>query len=142
MRSIQDRIRHALLFEILGLVVVTPLGAWLFHFPLHDIGIVALVSATIAAGWNLVYNYLFDQLAQRLFRTTLKGGLTRIVHAICFELGLLVVLMPFIAWYLGVSIWQALVMDLSFAVFYMGYAFVFNWAYDRVFPLAEWNAEP
>ena len=26
-------------------------------------------------------------------------------------------------------------MDIGFALFYMGYAFVFNWAYDRVFPI-------
>jgi uncharacterized membrane protein len=30
-------------------------------------------------------------------------------------------------------------MDISFALFYMGYAFVFNLAYDRVFPLPEWR---
>jgi uncharacterized membrane protein len=23
--------------------------------------------------------------------------------------------------------------------FYMGYAFVFSWAYDRLFPLPEWQ---
>ena len=26
-------------------------------------------------------------------------------------------------------------MDVAFAAFYMVYAFTFNWAYDRVFPL-------
>jgi hypothetical protein len=31
-------------------------------------------------------------------------------------------------------------MDVSFAVFYVVYAFVFNWAYDRIFPLPEWQA--
>ncbi|MEQ9476658.1 chlorhexidine efflux transporter, partial [Marinovum algicola] len=46
---------------------------------------------------------------------------------------------PFIAWYLGISLWQAFVMDVSFALFYMVYAFGFNWAYDRLFPLPEWK---
>ena len=58
----------------------------------------------------------------------------RVLHAVLFEGGLLVLLAPFIAWYLGVGLWHALVMDVSFALFYMGYAFVFNWAYDTVFP--------
>lgn len=49
--------------------------------------------------------------------------------------------MPFIAVYLGISLWQALMMDISFAAFYMAYAFVFNWAYDRLFPLAEWQTQ-
>jgi uncharacterized membrane protein len=50
--------------------------------------------------------------------------------------------MPFIAWYLGVSLWQALVMDLFFVAFYLVYAFAFNWAYDKLFPLPEWRNLP
>lgn len=61
----------------------------------------------------------------------------RVAHAVLFEVGLLAVLMPFIAWYLGVSLLQALLMDASFAGFYMAYAFVFNLAYDRVYPVQE-----
>ncbi|WP_420963635.1 PACE efflux transporter [Brucella sp. IR073] len=139
MRSVSDRIRHALSFEIIGLLLVTPLGALAFHMPMHDIGMVSLVSATIATTWNFVYNYLFDVVLQRLSGTTEKGAFMRVFHAVLFESGLLVVLMPFIAWYLGVSFWQAFIMDVSFALFYMGYAFVFNWAYDRIFPLPEWK---
>ena len=52
-----------------------------------------------------------------------------------------IVLLPFIAWYLGISPWQALVMDAGFAVFYVVYALAFNWAYDRLFPLPEWGGE-
>jgi Predicted membrane protein len=139
MRTFRDRIRHALSFEIIGLLVVTPLGAWAFRFPLHDIGLVALVSATIATAWNFAYNYLFDLTRQRIAGTTAKSGLVRVLHAVLFELGLLALLMPFIAWYLDISLWQAFVMDLSFALFYMLYAYAFNLAYDRLFPLAEWK---
>jgi uncharacterized membrane protein len=139
MRSLGDRIRHAISFEIIGLLVVTPLGAWAFHFPLDDIGIVALVSATIATAWNFTFNYLFDVVLQRTTGNTAKSGPMRIVHAVLFEVGLLAVLMPFIAWYLSIPLLEALVMDLSFALFYMVYAFAFNWAYDRLFPLPEWS---
>ena len=116
MRSVSDRIRHALSFEIIGLLLVTPLGALAFHMPMHDIGLVSIVSATIATAWNFAYNYLFDVVLQRLRGTTKKTGAARVCHAVLFELGLLIVLMPFIAWYLGVSFRQAFVMDLSFAV--------------------------
>jgi uncharacterized membrane protein len=139
MRSVRDRIRHAICFEVIGLLLVTPLGALAFHMPMQDIGVVSLVSATLATAWNIVYNYLFDLALRRLTGTTRKGGLARVCHAILFEIGLLVVLLPFIAWYLGVTLWQALVMDLSFALFYVVYAFLFNLAYDRVFPLPEWE---
>jgi uncharacterized membrane protein len=139
MRSIGDRVRHAISFENVGLLLVTPLGAVAFQLPLHDIGMVAFVSATIATGWNFVYNYLFDLVRQRTTGTTAKNWVVRLYHTVIFEVGLLVVLMPFIAWYLSISIWQAFVMDLSFALFYMLYAYVFNLAYDHIFSLPEWK---
>lgn len=140
MRSPLDRLRHALSFEIIALLLFVPLGALAFHVPMQDIGVVGVVSATLATLWNMVYNYAFDLALRRLTGTTRKTGRARLLHAVLFELGLLVVLMPFIAWYLGVSLWRALVMDMSFALFYMLYALVFNWAYDRLFPLPEWAA--
>ncbi|WP_338053347.1 chlorhexidine efflux transporter [Pseudorhodobacter turbinis] len=35
------------------------------------------------------------------------------------------------------GLWQALVMDLAFVVFYLIYAFVYNWGYDQAFPLPK-----
>lgn len=139
MRTTRDRIRHALSFEIIGLAIVTPLGAWVFGMPMHDIGMIGLISATIATLWNYVYNLGFDRFMQRVRGSTQKTAPIRVAHAILFEGGLLIVLLPPIAWYLGISLWQAFLMDVSFALFYMGYAFVFNWAYDRLFPLPEWR---
>lgn len=141
MRTVADRIRHALSFEILGLAMITPLGAWAFSMPISDIGVVGIGAATLATGWNYIYNLGFDHLMQRFYGTTLKSLRLRIVHAILFELGLLMVLMPFIAWYLEISLWQAFVMDVAFALFYLVYAFVFNWSYDRLFPLPEWQEQ-
>lgn len=139
MRSPLDRLRHALSFEVIALLLVIPLGALLFHKPMQDIGVVGVVSATLATLWNMAYNYGFDRGLRRLAGTTLKSPLARILHAVLFEAGLLVVLLPFIAWYLGITLWQAFVMDLSFAAFYLVYAFGFNWLYDRLFPLPEWS---
>ena len=56
-----------------------------------------------------------------------------------FEAGLLLILMPPIAWYLGIGLVEAFVMDLAIAAFYVAYAFVFNLAYDRAFPLPGWG---
>lgn len=139
MRSISDRIRHAVSFEILALLLVTPLGAWVFSLPITDIGIVSIASATIAMLWNYVYNLGFDHAMQRLAGTTYKTVPIRVLHAVLFEAGILIALAPFIAWYLGVGLWHAIVMDVSFSLFYLVYAFVFNWSYDRLFPIPEWQ---
>lgn len=140
MRTRNDRIRHAILFELFGLALSAPLGAWLFDQPLHDMGLVAVVCATIAMVWNYVYNLLFDRAMLRLRGAVHKTLKIRILHAILFELGLLVAFVPFIAWQLGVTLWTALVMDAAFVVFYLVFAFVYNWLYDVIFPIPSQTA--
>jgi uncharacterized membrane protein len=139
MRTAADRIRHALSFEILGILIATPLAAFAFHMHAGDSAVIVVGSATVAMVWNYLYNLIFDHAMTRFRGTTLKTAPIRVLHAVLFELGLLLMLMPLIALYLGITLWQAFVMDLAFALFYMGYALVFNWAYDRLFPLPEWQ---
>ncbi|SEP77442.1 PACE efflux transporter [Thalassovita taeanensis] len=142
MRNTADRIRHALSFEVTGLLLVAPLGAWLYDMPLHDMGVVSVVSATIAMLWNYLYNLLFDHAMLRLVGHLRKTPMLRLAHAVLFEAGLLTVLMPFIAWHLGVSLMQAFVMDVSFSLFYLIFALGFNWAYDLIFPVPPPRAAP
>ena len=139
MRSAFDRLRHAISFEIIALILVIPAGAILFNVPLHDFGVVGIVSATLATLWNLGYNVLFDLALQRLTGTTLKSRIVRVLHALVFEAGLLMVLLPFIAWYLGISLWDAFVLDIALAAFYLVYSYVFNLIYDTLLPLPEWS---
>ncbi|MCB2034668.1 MAG: hypothetical protein KDF57_15680, partial [Ottowia sp.] len=35
----------------------------------------------------------------------------------------------------GVSLWQALLMDLGLLVFFLVYTYVFTWVFDRLFGL-------
>lgn len=85
-----------------------------------------------------MYNLGFDHAMQRFAGRTQKTLALRIVHAMLFEAGLVAVLMPLIAWYLNIGLVRAFLMDVSFSIFYLVYAFVFNWIYDRLFPLPEW----
>lgn len=139
MRSLSDRIRHALCFEALALLIVTPLGAWAFDHSLTEIGVVAVVGASLATLWTLVFNWLFDLVLRRRTGSTLKSPRARVVNALLFEAGLLIILAPFIAWSLAVPLVTALIMDVGFAGFYVVYALAFNWGYDRLFPLPEWQ---
>ena len=135
MRSIADRVRHALAFEILGLAIFIPLFSWILQKNTSDMGVIGVVSAFTATSWNFVYNWGFDLGLLRWAGTLHKTVAVRVLHAVLFEAGLIVLLIPFIAWYLGISLWAALVMDIAIVVFYLVYAFFFNIAYDRVFPI-------
>lgn len=141
MRTTADRIRHAISFEIIGVLIATPLAAFAFHLHAGDSAVIIIGSATVAMVWNYLFNLGFDHALKALGRSTQKTLALRVGHAVLFELGLLLMLMPLIALYLGISLWQAFVMDMAFALFYMVYALVFNWAYDKLFPLPEWQAE-
>lgn len=135
MRKTRDRIRHALLFELTALLAVTPLGSALLHLPAGHFGAVAVVSTTIALLWTFVYNLAFDHAMQRRCGSPRKTAPVRVLHALVFEAGLLCLLVPFIAWYLGLSLWRALTIDASLSAFYLVYAFAFNWLYDIAFPV-------
>ena len=139
MRTTADRIRHAVSFEVIGIIIATPLAAFAFHLEGGDSAVIIAASATIAMAWNYIFNLGFDHAMQARFGNTAKSTPIRVLHAVLFELGLLAFMLPLVAWYLQISLWQALLMDIAIALFYMVYAFVFNWAYDRVFPLPEWK---
>jgi len=137
MRTTKDRIRHAISFEVIALAIVTPLGAWLFDKPIAEMGVVTVVGSLIATGWNYVYNLGFDHTMQRLYGDVRKTVVIRVFHALLFEAGLLIVLVPFIAWWLAIGWLEAFIIDISFSAFFLIYAFVFNWAYDVIFPVPD-----
>lgn len=135
MRTTKDRIRHTLGFEVIGLIIFAPLASWIFGFELHLMGAMAVVGSTIAALWNYVYNLLFDHSMLKLRGDVRKTIPLRLLHALLFEGGLLLLFMPMIAWYLGITLWEAFMMDIAFATFYLVYAFVYNISYDKVFTI-------
>jgi uncharacterized membrane protein len=134
MRSPWDRVRHAISFELGGLALLSPLGAWAFSMPVADVTVVRMACALIATLWTYLYNLVFDTLLQRMTGGTAKSLPVRILQAVLFEAGLLAMLTPLMAWYLGISLLHAFLIDVVFALVFVGYAFVFNWAYDCVFP--------
>ena len=139
MRSIADRVRHALAFEIIGLVIFIPLFSWLLQKNVSEMGVLGVVSAFTATSWNFIYNWGFDLAMLRWAGTLHKTVAMRVLHSVLFEAGLIVLLIPFIAWYLDISLWAALLMDIAIVVFYLVYAFFFNIAYDRLFPIPDAN---
>ena len=136
MRSFTDRVRHAAMFEIIGLAIFIPGSAVLFDKPVEAMGVIGVISATTATIWNFLFNLGFDRALLRLRGTVHKTMPIRVAHAILFEAGLIVLLIPFIAWYLGISIITALMMDVVIVLFYLAYTFVFNIAYDWLFPIS------
>lgn len=129
-KSVKERFFHSLGFEVLAIAICAPLGSWLLGYSLAHIGQLTLMISLVAMTWNMVFNALFDRAQLRMGFT--RNWLARSVHALMFELGLLLVVVPLAAWWLHIGLWEAFVLDIGIALFFLPYTFVFNWVYDHI----------
>jgi uncharacterized membrane protein len=139
LRTPMDRLRQVLMFEIGGLLLITPPFVWLSGVPwLDSFGLLAVI-ALIAAVWNALYNTSFDRIEGRLTGRTAdrRPAPLRVAHAAGFESGLLLVSLPVVMAWTGMGWIEALFADAGLAAAYVVYAYVFNLGYDRVFPIAR-----
>ncbi|HAT4498998.1 TPA: PACE efflux transporter [Serratia marcescens] len=134
MQGVKRKLVYVTAYEIIGMAI-SALGLALLsgHAP-SSTGPLAVVITTIAVSWNFIYNSLFEWWESRqASRTrTLKR---RILHAVGFQLTLVVYLIPLIAWWMGITLWQALLLDMALIVIIPCYTFLFNWAFDKLFGL-------
>ena len=134
MQGIKRRVVYISLYEGIAIVAASLGLAMMSGEGLGHSGVLAVIASVIAVLWNLTFNALFERWESR---QAVRGRSLRrrVAHAIGFEGGLVAFLVPVFAWFLGVSLWQALMMDLGLVVFFLVYTFVFNWGFDRVFGL-------
>lgn len=127
------------LYEFIAIVVCSLLFMAIGQAP-GSSGAMAVVSSSIAIAWNIIFNWLFEKWEAR---QTQKGRSVqrRIVHAIGFEGGIAAMLIPLLAWWFNITLWEATVLEAGILVFFMVYTFVFNWCFDRIFGLPA-SAQP
>lgn len=127
------RILYVSLYEAIA-IVVSSLIFMAIGQNASDSGVMAVAASAIAICWNLSFNYLFEKWEAS---QSVKGRsiLRRVVHAVGFEGGIAAMLIPLMAWWFDISLWQAAVMEAGLLVFFMVYTFAFNWVFDRVFGL-------
>lgn len=134
-RSLKVRICHAVTFEALAILTVSPLAAWIMQKPLFTMGALALILSTVAMLWNIVYNALFDRFCPPGKKH--RGLLLRVVHALGFEGGFILIGLPLAAWMLGISLLQAFYVEVAFFLFFLPYTMLFNWVWDRQYALYQ-----
>ncbi|APW37828.1 hypothetical protein RD110_11975 [Rhodoferax koreense] len=129
-KSVKERFLQALLFEMIAVVLCAAAGAWLLGYSLVHMGALTVMISTIAMLWNMAFNALFDR-AQLKFGFE-RGVVARVVQAGLFEIGLIIAIVPLAAWWLGISLWDAFVLDIGIALFFLPYTFAYNWVYDTL----------
>jgi len=127
-RTLKERFFHAVGFELLAVLIVSPLASWAMAKPLFQMGALAVMLSTVAMIWNMIYNAGFDYL----FPAGKQSWPLRILHALGFEGGFILIGLPIAAWMLGISLWQALLLEIAFFLFFLPYTVAYNWVYDTL----------
>ncbi|CAM3993195.1 Transmembrane pair domain-containing protein [Pseudomonas reidholzensis] len=126
------KIVQAICYEIIAVACVAPALSLMFDAGMsHSTALAALMSG-IAMSWNMGYNWAFERWEARQQRRS-RTFLRRVLHALGFEGGLVLILLPLVAFWLDISLWAALLTNLALFVFFFLYAFVFQWGFDKVF---------
>ncbi|GLS87373.1 hypothetical protein GCM10010873_23470 [Cypionkella aquatica] len=128
------KILYAVSFETLGIAVATlGLLAMSDAAPAQSL-ILSAITATIAMTWSMGFNWLFEAWEARQ-ATKGRSLARRTMHALLFEGGLVVLVLPIMAWWLGVDLWTALKYEAGLIVLFIIYTYVFTWSFDRIFGL-------
>jgi uncharacterized membrane protein len=126
------KVFQAVTYEAIALLFIAPAIAWFYNSDLRYSGVFSLLLSAFALVWNMAYNAVFEYWEARQ-RERSRNFMRRAVHAIGFEGGLALLLIPFIAWWLDISLQQALLTDLALLGFFLIYSFVFQYCFDKVF---------
>ncbi|GAB7260656.1 multidrug/biocide efflux PACE transporter [Dickeya ananatis] len=127
-KSWRERIVHAVGFEVMALLICSPIGAWVLERSILQVGALSIMLSSVAMVWNVVYNSVFDRLwpVSRVRR----GVWVRAGHALGFEGGFILFGLPLAAWMLNITLWQALMVEIGFFLFFLPYTMAYNWLYD------------
>jgi len=139
-RTGKERLKFSCVFELILIALLVPMGAVVLDKQILDVSVLAIALSLKAMLFNLVYNWFFDRFDVRAGRIPTERNVPRrILHALGFEVGLMVTSLPIVVWWLGLSILQALVMDMVVTSFVVVYTFVFTWSYDRLYPVVQYR---
>lgn len=126
------KIVQAILYESIAVMVLSPGISLIYDQDLAHAGALSMMLSASALAWNVIYNYIFEWWeAHQPERARTFGR--RLLHSLGFEGGLVLMLVPLVAWWLNISWWTALLTDLGLFVFFFFYALAFQWIFDKWF---------
>ncbi|WP_412460033.1 PACE efflux transporter [Pseudomonas sp. SC11] len=126
------KVVQAILYEIIAVACVAPALTLMFETSMAHSTLLSVLMSGIAMSWNMGYNWAFERWEARQAQRR-RTWLRRLLHALGFEGGLVLILLPLVAFWLDISLWSALLTNLALFVFFFVYAFVFQWGFDKVF---------
>ncbi|MBA3911569.1 MAG: hypothetical protein C0524_17235 [Rhodobacter sp.] len=128
------KILYAVSFETLGTLVASLGLLAMTDASAGSSFLVSVIGATVALCWSYLFNTLFEAWEKRQ-ATKGRSFRRRTIHAVLFEGGMVVLFVPFMAWWLGVSLIEAAIYEAGLILIFIVYTYVFTWGFDRIFGL-------
>ncbi|AUZ05432.1 MULTISPECIES: PACE efflux transporter [Vitreoscilla] len=134
LQGLKRKIVQAISYEVLAIIMVSPFVATLFGKSLSNAASLSVILSMLALFWNMAFNYLFEMWEARQADTT-RTLKRRIIHALGFEAGFGLLVVPITAFWLAISWQAALATNIGLMLFFMVYQFGFQWLFDKTFGL-------
>lgn len=133
------RLIHAIVYEVILLVIIAIALSFIFGMPMEVTGTLGVFMAVVSVIWNMIFNNYFEKIEHKYnWERTVP---VRILHAVGFEGGLLIATVPMIAYMMNMTIVEAFILDIGLTLCILVYTFIFQWCYDtvenRFFPNAK-----
>ena len=140
MQGVKRKLVYVTAYELIGMTISALGLALLSGTAPTTTGPLSVIITTIAVCWDFIWNTLFEWWESRQPSRT-RTVKRRILHAVGFQLTLVVFLIPLIAWWMGITLLQAFLLDMALIVIIPCYTFIYNWAFDKLFGVPA-SAQP
>ncbi|MDR7017954.1 PACE efflux transporter [Acinetobacter sp. 3657] len=134
MQGTKRRVTYVLFYEVFSFLICALILAALSGTSISHTGPLSILIAVIAVTVNFFYNYVFEMWEKTQISKT-RTVWRRIAHAIGFQIILVMILIPLIAWWMQISLLKAFLLDFSLMVIIPCYTFVYNYLFDHIFGL-------
>jgi len=141
LRSLPDRLRQVLFYEIGGVCLISPLFAAVSGASSSQSAGLLGVLALVMAAWNGACTTAFDWAERAITGRAAddRHPFLRAAQAVVVEFGGVVATTPVIAAWTTVTWRAAFLEDVGLTLAYAAYAFCFGIGYDSLFPIdSEW----
>lgn len=124
----KEWIFYVLVFEGLVVFFIVLVLLLVMNKFLVYMGVLMLMFFIVVMFWNMFFNSFFDCVQWCMgFQCILQVW---VLYVMFFELGLIVVLVLLVVWWLLIGLVEVFFFDMGLILFFLFYIMVFNWSYD------------
>lgn len=134
MQGWKRRLTYVVFYELITLLIISTAFYLSSEKDAAHAAVLGVVTVVLAIVWNTLYNNVFEWWESGLVKRG-RDAWRRVIHAVGFEAGFVLITLPLFAWWLNLSLWDAFVLDMGLTLFFMFFTLFYNWVFDHLFGL-------